>query len=156
MSLVPSTPSDLIVNPVTGEAFALDAPTDTLAQYLVAMKEVRRRVREEETIVQGEILRRLDHDGCWTVHTPHGKVSAPSPAPVEEWDAGALHSALLELHDQGLLSIEAVNRAIEEEVTFKVRKAGVNALRKLGGRVRETVDAHARIAEPRRYVRVSE
>lgn len=82
-------------------------------------------------------------------------VKTQSPAPAEEWDALAARSELLELVDEGVLGIEAVDAAFEPVVTYKPRKAGINALKKLGGRVAEILASHSHEVERERYVTVS-
>jgi hypothetical protein len=144
-----------VVSPRTGEVLTLDAGTDQLAGLLADFSEHEAVVKESKRYVQDELLRRLDSAAQWTMHVEGGlKISAPSPAPAEEFDELALRESLLQLADDHVIAIEAVDRAVEPQVSYKARKAGVNALRKLGGRVAETVDAHARSAEHKRYVRV--
>lgn len=133
-----------VVNPVTGEVLGLDRPNEDLVQLLADVREYEAMLREVKRIVQRELLVRLDRDGKWTLHLENGlKVSAPSPEPTEEFDELALRAALLELADEGVLTVEAVDRAIEPVVTYKAHKNGLNALRKLGGRVKAVIDAHA-------------
>lgn len=156
MSTELSTPLTL-VNPATGEALTLDSPTEDLGRFLADMREHESLWREAKNVVQGEIRNRMDQQKKWTLHVPGLKLTAPSPAAgtPEEWDGAALRSELLELADEGTLSIEAVDAAVEVIVTYKVHKAGINALRAGQGAPAEIVDRLAMRGEKPRYVTVS-
>lgn len=145
-----------VVSPTTGEVIELSAPTDALAQYLADVREAELLLREAKRLVSREITSRLDRIASWTLRLEGGlTVKTQSPAPSEEWDALAARSDLLQLVDEGVLGVEAVDAAFEPVVTYKPRKAGINALRKLGGRVVEILSAHSREVEKERYVSVS-
>lgn len=151
----PRDQSSEIVNPATGEVLNLDAPTTDLARYLADMRDIEARWRDIKSVVTGELLRRMDATASWTLHLDGLTVKGASPQPVEEYDAAALRDALLELVDDGTLDIAAVDRALALVVSVKPHAAGIKALRKLGGKVAETVDAHARTVERRRYISVT-
>ena len=142
--------SQQIVNPRTGEALTLDSDTSDLAQYLDDIREFRNVLMEADRYVSRELIRRLDADAKWTKHVPGFKVSGPSPAPKEEWDGVDLYTELSLLVDRGVISIEAMNAAVETETVYKPKKAGINALRKLGGEARAVVDRLASSSEPDR------
>jgi hypothetical protein len=144
-----------VLNPTTGEILSLDRPTGELGRYLLEVREFEQVLREHKNLVTRELLARLDKDASWTLYEDGLKIVGQSPAPVKEWDGAELRSALLGLVDEGVLSIEAVDAAVETIVTYKPRKAGIGKLRKLGGRVKATVDELARESEPRRSVTVS-
>ena len=144
-----------LVNHSTGTLVDLNGSNDHLAEYLQQSKRIREHLRDRERIVEAELLHRMDLQAQYTIHTTVGKLTAPSPQPVEEYDGLALRTDLLEMVDEGLLSVEAVDRACPVEVSVKVSKRGVGQLRKLGGRVAEAVDRHRTEAAPRRSVRVS-
>jgi hypothetical protein len=149
-----STEIATVISPRTGEVISLDAPDQDLGGFLNDVRDLESAIRESKRAVHDELLRRMDSAATWTVHVPGLKLSGPSPAPTEEFDELELRTALLTLVDEGVISVEAVDRAIEPVVTYKARRAGINALRKLGGRVAETVTAHARSVEKTRYVKV--
>lgn len=144
-----------VMNPTTGEVLTLAAPTDDLGGFLADVREFKELLRESERVVSQELLFRMDKGAAWTLHGRGLKISGDSPAPVEAWDGAELRTALLELVDDGVLAVEAVDAAVETVVTYKPRKAGINALRKLGGRVGEVVDGLAVKAEKTRSVRVT-
>jgi hypothetical protein len=144
-----------VVSPITGELIQLDADDATLAGYLADVREHESLLREAKTLVGSELLRRMDAAATWTIHLPNSvTITAPSPAPGEEFDELALRTALLELADEGVITPSAVDRAVEPVVTYKTHAVGIRALRKLGGRVAAVVDFHARPVEKRRYVTV--
>lgn len=151
-----------IINPQSGELLTLDSPTDDLGRYLAAAREHKACVQEAINAVSREILRRQDQAAAagesspWTTRIGGGlKLVGSSPAAIEEWDGADLKAQLLTLVDEGLLSPAAVDAAVETIVTFKVKKTGVNALRKLGGRVKELIDQLATEREPDRRITVS-
>jgi hypothetical protein len=156
VSTVTQLGDPVLVNPQTGEALDLTAPTEDLASWFAAVRELELQIRERKQRVTSELLRRMDRGAAWTVRVGQFKLTAPSPAPVEEWDGVELRAALLELVDDGTLDIAAVDAAVETVITYKPRKAGITALRKLGGRVAETVNGLAREAEKARYVKVEQ
>lgn len=144
-----------VVSPTTGEVLSPDSPTEDLGAVLADLRELEGRLREGKDAVQSELLARFDRAASWTHRVPGYKLTAPSPAPKEEFDALPLRSELLALVDAGVLSIEAVDAAIETTVTYKARARGISALRKLGGQVESTIDAHTSVVEKRRYVSVT-
>lgn len=152
--LVP-TRSIQLVNPSTGELVELDGPTEALAEFLADMREHESLCREAKKLVTREVVSRMDRQAAWTIRAAGLKLSAASPQPTEEFDGPELKEALHALVEEGVISIEAVDAAVETVVTYKPRKAGIVALRKLGGRVAEVVDAHSREVEKERYVSVS-
>lgn len=143
-----------VVSPRTGEVLTLDASTEDLGGYLADIREHESLLREGKNLVGGELVRRMDEGACWTLHTGGLKLSAPSPAPAIEYDELALRESLLQLADEGVISVEAVDRAVEPVVTYRARKSGINALQKLGGRVAAVIDAHANEVSKTRYVKV--
>ena len=145
-----------IVHPLTGEAFALPDLTDALlARLLEDVKEYEWRLRNVKRAVSDEALRRMDRTASWTLHAGEGfTLKGASPAPVEQFDVVALRTDLAQLVADGLISDEAMNNAVEEIVDYKARKRGIDALRKLGGIVAETVNRHASNVEKQRYVSV--
>ena len=144
-----------VVSPRTGEVLTLQSPTADLGAYLADVREHESLLRESKNYVQAEILRRMDANAEWTNHVEGGlKLTGSSPAPSEEFDELALRTSLLELADEGLITQEAVDKAVEPVVTYKARKAGINSLRKLGGRVADAISQHASEVQKTRYVRV--
>lgn len=148
-------PAARVISPRTGEVIEISAPTEALAGWLLDVREHEGALREAKRVVSEEVVSRLDAQARWTEHLPGGlKVSAPSPAPATEYDELALREALYVLVDEGVLSVEAVDRAIVPVVTYKASAAGIRALSKLGGRAQETIQAHSRTVEKRRTVSV--
>lgn len=145
-----------VVSPITGELFELDRPSIDLARLLQDVRDAESMLREAKRVVGDELLRRMDQAASWTIRLEGGlTVKSSSPAAVEQFDAPELHDDLMALVDEGVLTVEAADAAVETVVSYKARKVGINALRKLGGRVAEIVNAHARSEEPTRYVSVT-
>ena len=141
-------------HPLTGEAIDLvHAPNNELARFLDGLKEDQRALREAQSIVEEEVIRRMDHEGQYTMRAGPYTLRSGSPEPSEEFDALALRSDLLELADRGVISVEAVDRAVVTIVEYRAQKRGINALRKLPT-VRETIERHARMEQKHRRVRV--
>ena len=145
-----------IVDPTTGEYLVVkDAPDDRLAEFLDSVRDYESRLREAKSIVNRELLRRLDLDRKWTRRAGDYEFSAPSDEPGEEWsDPQALYEDLVSLVEHGDLTTEAVERAVKVETVYKPQAAGLKALRKGAGIVKETVERYAVPAEKRRYVSV--
>lgn len=141
-------------SPVTGEVLTLASPDADLAQYMADIRELESQIREHKALINRELLARLDKRRNWTLHLEGGlKLSAPSDEPGEEWDGAGLHEALCRLTDEELITEEAVDAAVEIVTEYKVKKAGVNALRK-NARLAEVVNRFCEPAEKRRYVSV--
>lgn len=149
-------PVEEFVSPATGEVLTLASPTPDLAGYLADIRDLESRIREHKRVVTGELLARLDRNAAWTEHLSGGlKISSPSPAPVEEFDELALREELLQCVDRGELSIEAVDRAVETIVTYKARKTGINAIRKISPEMEQLVNGYRRMVEKDRRVTVT-
>ena len=144
-----------LVSPATGEVLDLDAPTGDLGRLLSDIRDAEFQLREMKRAASREILARMDKQAAWTLRTEGVTLTGQSPKPAEEWDGPELREALLAFVDRGLLSIEAVDNAVNTVVTYKPRKAGIQALRKLGGEVEEAIDSLAHYDERDRYVKVS-
>lgn len=142
-------------NPLSGEVLTLGSPSEALGDYLADLRELESVLREHKRVVQRELLSRMDHSVSWTIRAEGLKITGTSPAPVEEWDGFELRSELLKLVGDGLLAIEAVDAAVEIVRTYKTHKTGINALKKLGGPVSDTIESLKREVEKERYVSVS-
>lgn len=137
-----------------GEVLTLDSPTVDLAAHLADIRQHESYLKEAKNAVQAELLARQDKDGKWTTHLPGMKLVGKSPAPYVEYDGPALREALLMLADEDVVTIEAVDRAVEAVVTYEPRANGIKSLKKLGGRVAAVIDSCGHETSPRRYVRV--
>jgi hypothetical protein len=150
-------PTTALVNARTGEALTLDSPTGDLARLLDDIKTYEGELRDVKAAVSREILKRMDQQVSWTINLPGEglKLTGLSPDPVKSYDGPALRDALYELVDEGLLTIDAVNAAVETVVISKPRMHAIANLRKLGGRVKETVDSYETETPRDRRVSVS-
>lgn len=143
-----------VLNPMTGEVVPLDAPTDTLGEYLDAIREFEGSLREQKATVSRELLRRMDTEARWSVVAGPWKLTGRSPEPELVYDVDRLRAVLEQLVADDLISQRAMNEACERVVEFKARKAGIAKLLKLGGAVREQIEQCREEQEPQRYVRV--
>lgn len=144
-----------VVSPRTGEVIALDAPTEDLGGYLADVREFESLIREAKALVGREIMDRMRKQAKWTIEAGGLKLTAPRKDTEEEWDGAVLREALCEFVDRDELAIAAVDAAVEVVVEYKVKKAGINALRGVGGEVGAAVDSLAREVPKTRYVSVS-
>lgn len=147
---VKDSPAVEIANPATGELIRLSDPTDTLAQALDEVRDMESRQREFKARISEEILRRMDAEGVWTAEVGEFKVSGQSPDRTD-YDADKLLFALDRLVADGDITPDARDRAVTVVESLKVSKRGVQALRKLGGRVEEVInDTEVAVETPRR------
>lgn len=136
--------------PGTGEVVDLAGPTDDLARVLAEIREHEQELRTLKSILAEEVHRRMDTEAKWTQRTEHFEVKGESPERVE-YDPEALSKTLDDLLEVGAISLGAADAALEEVTTYKPRVRGLNALIKLGGEVRERVEACQRpVDKPRR------
>jgi hypothetical protein len=146
----------LAVIPHTGEQVDLAAiPPEGIAQILDEVKELESRLREFKGDVAAVVIPEFDRQRKWTVDAGAFKLSAPSDAPEEVFDVDALAAVLTELVDAGTITGEAMDAACEQVVEWKVRKVGINALRK-SPKLAEVIDGCVSLRDPEgRKVRVS-
>lgn len=145
--------TDIVIRP-TGAVVDLTGPTDLLGRALHEIREWEWQLRDAKREITGEVLRRMDERARWTVRAGDVTLKGQSPDSVE-YDADALLAALQALAADGVIAQEAVAEAVEQVVMLKVRTRGVQALRKLGGPVREAVDGCARPSGRDRRVQVT-
>ena len=143
-----------VVSPRTGEVLSLSSPLEDLGGLLLDIREHEFLLREMKNVVQQEIVKRMDFEAKGTLHAGGLKFQAPSAAPVEAWDAAELRAALLPFVDHGVISITAVDAAVEQVITWKAKKAGINALRKQGGEIEMVIDQLMRVEDRPRKVSV--
>jgi hypothetical protein len=145
----------MLVHPRTGEALdPKEAATDELADMLDAAKGLEFDLRALKHEVWREVHRRFDEHARWTWEGNGWKLTGQSPDRVE-YDGEGLYDALTALSFQGVITPEARDAAVETQTVYKPRAAGINKLKKLGGRVRATIERHARPVESERRVSVS-
>lgn len=148
-----------ILNPSTGALVPLDAGTDELAGLVDALEDLRNQAAEARASVERELLDRMDRRGKWTADVGGWRLESSSPnAGTVGYDGERLRRDLLQLVREGVIDREAVDEAVERvrpAPVLKVRKRGVDALRKLGGKVADAVrDAEIESAPPPRRVKV--
>jgi hypothetical protein len=140
--------------PGTWEILSLDGATDTLAQSISDLRDLKRAIDTALRELQNEVLLRMDSRAKWTARLGDLEVKGQGPGAVE-YDALQLRRRLVALRDEGVIEPEAVDEAVERVVSWKVHARGVNALRKLGGDVLAAIDECSRPSEKPRTVSVS-
>jgi hypothetical protein len=122
-----------ILDPRNGEVVKVSEASDEwLAGFLGWVKALERQARDAKAIIRDEVIARMDRNARWTLPTPAGKLTAPSPT-VVDYDPATLRANLQELVAQGTISAEAAAQAVDyDQPKLKVSKAGVNALKRLG------------------------
>lgn len=119
-----------IVVPYSGEVVSLSADTDVLAALSDEIKDVESRLRELKAAISTEVHERMDKQRKWTMAAGPFKLTGKSDAPEVEYDPDRLAAVLTQLVDEGEITRDAMDEAIEPLVGWKVKRAGINALRK--------------------------
>jgi hypothetical protein len=128
--------------PVTGECIDLAGPDQDLAGALDRIRQLETELRSVKRAVSDELLARMDQAASWTIHAGDLTLTGQSPDRTE-YDGARLAQTVDTLVAGGHITSEAAHAAVESEVTWKVKKAGVNKLLKLGGVVAESVSVCA-------------
>lgn len=143
----------VVANPATGIVVELAGPTDQLAAAIDECRDMEEALRAYKRTLADEILRRMDHEGTWTARVGRYKVEGDGPR-ADTYDGERLWKALEPLVSGGSIAGAARLKAVEPETVYKVKKAGVNALLKLGPEVVEAVRSAAEQNLKPRAVRV--
>lgn len=136
-----------VMVPHTGEVVALDAPAEHLAALLDEVKDVESKLRELKAEVYRELHDRMDRARCWTIDCGEFKLTGKSDAPEVTYNPDELAYVLTALVEDGTIKDTAMDAACEAVTTWKVKKAGVNALRK-NPVLAELIDGCATVAPP--------
>lgn len=152
--LVTADPGRVIV-PGSGEIVVLaELDENTLGRLLLAAKDFEDQLDGLKKRVAVEVLERMDRRAKWTFHVGGIKLTGKAPG-ATEISADLLSANLQPLVDDGTITAEAKEAAVEPVTKLKVRKAGAKALEKLGGRVAKAVKQATRPADDaKRSVRV--
>lgn len=129
-----------VVVPHTGEVVSLDAPPEVLASLLDEVKDVESQLRELKAEVSRVVHEEMDRQRRWTLDAGPFKLVGKSDAPEVVYDVERLAAVLTELVDDGTITTDAMDSALEVVTTYKVKKAGINALRK-SPRLAEAIDS---------------
>lgn len=125
-----TTGTDVIVHPLTGETTALDAPTDVLAAALDEHRTLLSLMAEYKTVLQAEVLRRMDAANSRSEPIGGYKITVNAPR-VEEYNVDALRDRLEQLVSDGVLDPIVPDRVIAppKPPAPKVDKREVNKLK---------------------------
>jgi hypothetical protein len=145
-----------LVHPATGEVIRLSAATSVLAEQLESIRMLENRLRDAKALISDEVLARMDREGVWTAHLDGLTIKGSSPGSVE-YDAQGLWQDLQDFRtaNPGVLSEEAVARAVAPVTVYKASARGVAALAKLGGELAAIVRSNSRPASKPRRVTVT-
>lgn len=132
--------------------------TDDLALLIEEVTDLCHIATEARSMVSNELVRRMDHDGRWTLRTPTHEVKAPSPqAGTVAYDLRKLIDALDALVGQDVISKEAAHAAVElvcPEPFYRQKPAGINALLKLPAAAGAIRACRVPAVPPRRVAKV--
>ncbi len=135
----------IVIHPATGEVTDLNGPIETLAHWLADARELDREMRIEKQRVTDELLARMDREASYTLRAGDLEIKGDGPKPPVEYDAVELREALQEYVDAGVITADALERAVERQpITYKPRAQGLQALEKLGGGVVQAIQRHSR------------
>ena len=133
----------IVINPATGEVLSLSEPTEVLGGWLLEVREQEQRLRAEKLAVARELISRMDSEASYTVRVGQFELKGDGPETPTEYEALELRTALQEFVDGGVITPEALDRAVEPVTTFRARAAGLNALKRLPGSIGEGIDRHS-------------
>lgn len=130
-----------LIHPDSGQLLDLtSAAPAALADWLDAVRVWEQNARTAKNVVSEELHRRMDANAKWTLRD--GEFEIRGQSPDRSVYSEELRGALEALVAEGLISQEACDAAYEPVVTYKPRARGLNALRKLGGKVAEVIAEH--------------
>jgi hypothetical protein len=109
-----------VLDRVTGELVNVRTETtERLAAYIDDLGELRAQLAEGESVVNDELLHRLDMGASWTERVGDFELKAPSPtAGTETYDAGALEAVLAGLIVRERISEDAGSAACRRQLTL--------------------------------------
>lgn len=152
--LVTADPGVIVV-PGSGEILNLaDLDENTLGRLLQAVKDHADQLAGLKKRVTAEVVDRMDRSAKWTLHVGGLKLTSKAPGGTF-YNADLLAADLQPLVDADVITMEAKEAAVEPVTELKARKKGINALRKLGGKVAQAIDrAETPVDDTKRTVRV--
>lgn len=138
--------------PATGELLDLEsAATDSLAQRIDEIRELRGALADAERAISDEVLARMDRRAQWTARVGDYELQARTPSSEVDYDLGRLREELDGLVAQGLLEPEAATAAFREKRETHPAKTVLRQLLRAGGEVAERVEScQIPISRPRR------
>lgn len=146
VDLRPEQP-EIIVHPATGEILDLGGETGDLVRWLQEVREMEAQIRDVKRLVTRELIARMDRDARYTLQAGGCTVKGDGPTPPTVYDGEQLRHALAEYVEAEVITADALDRAVEVTQEYKPRAVGINALKRLGGGVAETIEQHARPKE---------
>lgn len=147
-------PTDVAVNPATGEAVDLkrDA-TDLLAAERRRVTELRDELSRYAAFIDAELTARLDKENTRSAEVGGYRIETKAPTTLT-FEPGALATAVLDLVAEGLLGESVVEKVLNPQPDKINRREVDKLLRHADKRVREHVAAAGTEEEQRRSVSV--
>lgn len=123
--------TDLVIaHPATGEIIDLHAPDFELGRFLDEVRDLESRLREAKAEVSRVLHERMDASLSWTIDCGEFKLTGRSNEPVTTYDVQRLVEILDNLVAEGTITPAAASLVVTPVTEYKVRAAGVKALRK--------------------------
>ncbi len=117
-----------VVDRETGELVSLEGATlEHLAELRAQRGILVGEANAENKLIDAEIVARLDLDATRSATAGRFRIKVPAPT-VRETDELGLRAALLEASADGLISPDAIDRAVEIVEVPRARRAGITAL----------------------------
>ncbi len=129
-------PVSVLAHPTTGEVIDLGSSTDSLGLALAQLRQLEDQVKVAKRAISDEVIRRMDIDALWTHHGDGVKLTSRSPEQTA-YDIERLVETLARLAGEKKITEDAAKRCIN--LKPEAKKAGINALLKSGGEVKEAI-----------------
>ena len=132
-----------VVHPMSGEVLDLESTTDTLAQWLLDLRELRQMLSGTIDTISEELSERLDQENTRTGRVGEWEIKGVAPS-TTVYDPEQLQKALDELVLDGVLAAAVVERTVKPPLVkdWKVdRREIAKLLKHQDLRVREAVAA---------------
>lgn len=133
----------------------LDAPTDHLGLAIANLRDIKAAIDTAVRDINDELIARADKDASYTYRGNGVEITLDGPGRTDITDPDGLRTALLALVEDDVITVQAVDAAVQEVVTFKASKRGLGALKKLGGRVADVIAGFEQPTTRPRAVRVT-
>jgi hypothetical protein len=117
-----------VVDRETGELVTFEAASlERLAELRAQNGQLIGQINGDNKLIDAEIVHRLDLDATRSASAGRFRIKVPAPT-VRETDELGLRAALQQLADDGRISPEAIDRAVEIIEVPKARRPGIKAL----------------------------
>jgi hypothetical protein len=155
--VAPTTEADVValVDPRTGEL--LDPESCDVEQLGACREAIRiweQLARQAKQQIDAAVIDRMRRRGEWTLRDGQYTLQASKAGGGVEYDGPALHAALSELVDDGVLDIDAVNNAVVTEVVYKPQAGALKKLAQMNPEAADVIAEHSQETPETRRVSV--